>query len=177
VVIRAKVLEHDSEPQLRRHDVRHLVEEPDHEAEEAPEEERDDLVARERRREYADRRVRGSEENGADVSANNRTPPNDTVGRRQIAMSVTAAKNLPTIMSRNLSGRVRSISYDPALTSSEKRCIVIAGTIKKNMMGSIPKKYLIDAWFIAKKLLRKKKKKADITTKSPMTMYAIGDMK
>ena len=68
------------------------------------------------------------------------------VGTSMAAVKTTAAMNLPRTTSVKDTGIVRSISYEPMCNSSEKRRIVMAGTIKANTKGSMVKKFLMSAW-------------------------------
>jgi hypothetical protein len=53
--------------------------------------------------------------------------------------------------------------------------MVTAGMINEKVMGSRPKKFLKSAWFIRKKGV---KKSHPVTSrKTPMTMYAMGEIK
>jgi len=79
----------------------------------------------------------------------------ENVGISIIAINATADINLPTTTSRNVTGIVSKISYDPTFNSSEKSLMVTAGIIKEKITGRREKKFLRFAWLWRKKVVKK----------------------
>ena len=77
------------------------------------------------------------------------------MGTSSAATNATPARNFPKITSEKVTGMVRSISYDPTLSSSENNRMVMAGTTNEKIMGRSAKKFLRLAWLKRKKVEKK----------------------
>ena len=114
------------------------------------EDEGDDLVAGRARHPGADREIRGAEQKGAEVAADDRpgvglADDATLIGKGIVsitarAMIASAARNLPTTASQSRTGNVIRSSMVPSFISSDQSRIAIAGTKKISMIDIRPKK-------------------------------------